>query len=150
MAFDVNVRERILQPVDRVFPAVVDPEQMSQYFISKSSGPLEAGAEIIWGFADVGTSVRIHVFEVKSNKLIVYESNALGDLIRTTLRFDADGVDATVVTIVDSSFPLTDEGVKRALDQNAGWTYMLCALKAYLQFGINLRTGLNKRLTDVD
>jgi len=25
----------------------------------------------------------------------------------------------------------------------------LCALKAYLQFGINLRTGLNKRLTDV-
>jgi hypothetical protein len=23
-------------------------------------------------------------------------------------------------------------------------------LKAYVQFGINLRTGLNKRLTDVD
>lgn len=45
---------------------------------------------------------------------------------------------------------MTEEGVKRALGQNAGWTYTLCALKAYLQFGINLRTGLNKRLTDAD
>jgi len=35
------------------------------------------------------------------------------------------------------------------LGQNAGWTYTLCGLKAYVQFGINLRTGLNKKLTDV-
>ena len=150
MAFDVKVRERILQPVGRVFAAVVDPEQMRQYFISKGSGPLEAGKEIVWEFADVGTSVKIQVLEVNANKLIVYESTALGDRIRTTIRFDEDGPDATVVTIIDSSFPLTEEGVKRALGQNAGWTYTLCGLKAYLQFGINLRTGLNKRLTDVD
>ena len=39
--------------------------------------------------------------------------------------------------------------MKRALGQNAGWTYTLCGLKAFVQFGINLRTGLNKRLTDV-
>jgi uncharacterized protein YndB with AHSA1/START domain len=149
MAFDVNVRERILQPIDRVFAAVVDPEQMSRYFISKGSGRLEPGKDITWEFADVGTRVKIRVLEVIANQLIVYESSALGDLIRTTLRFERDGADATVVTITDSSFPLTEEGVKRALGQNAGWTYTLCALKAYLQFGINLRTGLNKRLTDV-
>lgn len=54
-----------------------------------------------------------------------------------------------MVTITDSKFALTEEGVKRALGQNAGWTYTLCGLKAFVQFGINLRTGLNKRLTDV-
>jgi len=54
-----------------------------------------------------------------------------------------------VVTITDSKFSLTEEGVKRALGQNAGWTYTLCGLKDYVQFGINLRTGLNKWLTDV-
>ena len=150
MAFDVNVRERILRPVSQVFTAVVEPAQMSRYFISKGSGKLEAGKEVTWEFADVGTSVKIHVLEVIKDKSIVYESKALGDLIRTTIRFDADGSEATVVTITDSSFPLTDEGVHRALGQNAGWTYTLCGLKAYLQFGINLRTGLNKRLTDVD
>jgi hypothetical protein len=29
------------------------------------------------------------------------------------------------------------------------WTYTLCGLKAYVQFGINLRSGINRRLTDV-
>jgi len=148
MAFDVHVRERILQPVGRVFEAVMDPEQMSHYFISKGSGRLEAGKDITWEFADVGTSVKLHVLEVVKDKRIVYESKALGDLIRTTINFEAEGPDATVITITDSSFPMTDEGVKRALGQNAGWTYTLCGLKAYLQFGINLRKGLNKRITD--
>lgn len=150
MAFDVNVRERILRPVNQVFAAVVDPDKMSQYFISKGSGRLEAGKDVIWEFADVGTSVKIHVLEVIADKLIVYESRALGDVMRTTIRFEGEGSEATVVTITDASFPLTEEGVKRALGQNAGWTYTLCGLKAYLQFGINLRTGLDKRLTDVD
>lgn len=149
MEFDVNVRERILRPVDEVFDAVVDPEKMSKYFISGASGPLKAGASIIWEFADVGAKVSIEVLEVEQNQRIVYESSALGARIRTTFLFSPDGPDATVVRITDSKFPLTEEGVKRALGQNAGWTYTLCGLKAYLQFGINLRTGLNKRLTDI-
>ena len=65
------------------------------------------------------------------------------------MQFTPDGENATVVTITESKFPLTEEGVKRALGQNSGWTYTLCGLKAYVQFGINLRTGLNKKLTDV-
>ena len=44
---------------------------------------------------------------------------------------------------------MDDAGVKRAMGQTAGWTYTLCCLKAYLQYGINLRLGLNKRITDV-
>jgi hypothetical protein len=44
---------------------------------------------------------------------------------------------------------MDEDGVKRALGQNAGWTYTLCCLKAYLQHGVNLRQGLNKRITDV-
>jgi hypothetical protein len=59
-----------------------------------------------------------------------------------------DGPDATVVTVTESKFPLTDEGVKLALGQNAGWTHTLCGLKAYVQFGFNLRTGLKQRLTE--
>jgi uncharacterized protein YndB with AHSA1/START domain len=34
MDFDVNVRERILRPVNEVFAAVIDPEKMSNYFDS--------------------------------------------------------------------------------------------------------------------
>jgi len=86
---------------------------------------------------------------VVENRRIVLESSALGPPIRTTIEFAPDGPDATVVTVTESKFPLTEEGVKLALGQNAGWTHTLCGLKAYVQFGFNLRTGLNQRLTDV-
>jgi uncharacterized protein YndB with AHSA1/START domain len=121
---------------------------MSHYFISGASGPLRVGA-VEWEFGDVGAKVSIDVLEVEQNRKIVWESTALGPLIRTTVQFTPDGAGATVVTINESKFPFTAEGVKMALGQNAGWTYTLCALKAYVQFGINLRTGLNQRLTDV-
>jgi uncharacterized protein YndB with AHSA1/START domain len=150
MDFDVSVRERILKPVNEVFDAVVDPEKMSNYFISRASGPIQVGTTVVWEFADVGAKVSIDVLEVEENRRIVLESSAMGPRIRTTIQFAPDSPNATVVTVTESSFPLSEEGVKRALGQNAGWTYTLCGLKAYVQFGINLRTGLNKRLTDVE
>jgi uncharacterized protein YndB with AHSA1/START domain len=148
MGFDVNVRERILKPVGEVFAAVVDPDKMSHYFISGASGPLKAGTTVIWEFADVGAKVSIDVLEVEQNRKIILESSALGPRIRTTIQFAAEGDDATVVTVTESAFPLTEDGVKLALGQNAGWTHTLCGLKTYVQFGINLREGLNKKLTE--
>jgi uncharacterized protein YndB with AHSA1/START domain len=148
MDFDVNVRERILKPVSEVFDAVVDPHKMCNYFATGASGPIQLG-KVEWEFGDVGAKVSIDVLEVVENRRIVLESADLGPLIRTTIEFTPDGPDVTVVTVTESKFPLTEEGVKLALGQNAGWTYTLCGLKAYVQFGFNLRTGLNKRLTDV-
>src|SRR5271166_2687136 len=87
-------------------------------------GPIKAG-RVEWEFGDVGAKVSIDVLEVEDNRKIVWESNALGPRIRTTIQFAPDGPDATVVTITESKFPLTEEGVKRALGQNAGWTYTL-------------------------
>jgi uncharacterized protein YndB with AHSA1/START domain len=149
MSFDVNVRERILAPLSDVFDAFVDPAKMSNYFISGASGPIEEGKKVTWEFADVGAKVAIDVLKIKKDGEIVYESSALGQPLRTTIKFEADGPEATIVTVTDSQFALDEKGVKLALGQNAGWTYTLCGLKAYVQFGINLRTGLNKRLTDV-
>jgi uncharacterized protein YndB with AHSA1/START domain len=148
MDFDVNVRERILKPVSEVFDAVVDPRKMCHYFTTGASGPIRVGT-VEWEFGDVGVKVSIDVVEVEENRRIVLKSSALGPRIRTMIEFAPDGPDATVVTVSESKFPLTDEGVKLAMGQTAGWTYTLCGLKAYVQFGINLREGLSKRLTDV-
>jgi uncharacterized protein YndB with AHSA1/START domain len=144
----VHVRDRILRPIAVVFDAVIDPVKMSNYFISGSSGPMKPGP-VTWEFGDLGAKVAINVLEVELNKMIVWESTALGQPTRSMIEFAPDGEDATVVTITEGSYSFTHAGVKLALGQNAGWTYTLCALKAYVQFGINLRTGLNKRLTDV-
>jgi uncharacterized protein YndB with AHSA1/START domain len=141
-------RESCDTPVAVVFDAVVDSEKMSNYFISGASGPMAVGP-VTWEFGDLGAKVRIDVLEVNKDEKIVWESTALGKPTRSMIQFAADGEEATIVTITEGSYAFTRAGVKLALGQNAGWTYTLCALKAYVQFGINLRTGLNKRLTDV-
>jgi hypothetical protein len=78
------------------------------------------------------------VLEVEHNCKIVVESSALGPRTRTTIGFAPDGPDATVVTVTESSFPLTEEGVQRALGQNAGWTYTF-RLKSIQRWG---RSGI--------
>jgi hypothetical protein len=94
-----------------VFDAVVDPKKMTNYFISSASGPLKPG-KVEWEFGDVGAKVSIEVPEVEDNRKIVFDSSALGPRIRTTIQFAPDGPGATVVTVTDSKFPLTEGGLK--------------------------------------
>jgi uncharacterized protein YndB with AHSA1/START domain len=150
MQVETNVQERVLRPVGEVFRAIVDPKEMSGYFITGASGPMKAGTTVTWEFADVGARVPVDVVEVDENRRIVYESTATGPRTRVTITLTAVDPGTTQVAIREAGWPLDVEGVRRAQGQTAGWTYFLCCLKAYLQHGINLRLGLARRLTDVD
>jgi uncharacterized protein YndB with AHSA1/START domain len=147
MEIDVNVRERVLKPVSEVFEAIVDPARMSRYFISGASGPLESGKTVIWEFADVGARVPVDVIEVEDCARIVFEGGS--PRTRTTIRLTAESPDVTLVAINESRFPMDEPGVQRALGQTAGWTHFLCSLKAYVQYGINVRAGLKERVASV-
>ena len=146
-AVEARVKERVLRPVGEVFAAIVDPEQMSRYFITGASGPMRAGTAVDWEFADVGAKVRIDVIEIGENRRVVYESSATGPRTRVTMDLQEVDPGTTQVSITEAGWPLDREGVQRALGQTAGWTYFLCCLKAYMQHGINLRLGLAERLT---
>jgi uncharacterized protein YndB with AHSA1/START domain len=139
----------MLRPLGEVFDAIVDPDKMKHYFISGASGAMvpKTGAE--WEFGDVGAKVHVDVVTVDEKEGIVFDWSACGLPTRVTIRLQPDDANATVVVVNESTFSFDEEGAKRALGQNAGWTYTLCCLKAYLQFGINLRVGLNKTLPDV-
>jgi uncharacterized protein YndB with AHSA1/START domain len=148
MVVDVNATLRILKPVSEVFAAIVDPAKMSKYFISGASGPMKAGTTVTWDFADVGVmGIPVEVIEVEEGRTIVYEAG--NPRTRTTIRVTSDDPDATVVTVNEAKFPLDEEGVNRALGQTGGWTFFLACLKAYVEHGINLRIGLNKKITQV-
>ncbi len=147
MNVEANVEDRVLKPLGEVFAAIVDPEVMSQYFITRSSGPMKAGTTVVWEFADVGFKAPVDVIQVDANRQIVYEHSSTGSKTRVTINLKAIDSNTTLVSINEALWPMDPEGVKRALGQTAGWTYFLCCLKAYLQFGINLRLGLTNRLT---
>lgn len=44
---EANAAIQISKPANEVFEAIVDPAQMMNYFISKSTGRMEPGAELL-------------------------------------------------------------------------------------------------------
>src|SRR5260370_7082199 len=119
---DVNVRDRVLKPVNEVFAAFVDPAKMSHYFISGASGPMKAGTKVEWEFADVGAKVLIDVLEVEENRRIAYEWASCGARSRTTIQLRADDPNTTAATINETKFPIDTETVTPAMSPTTART----------------------------
>ncbi len=45
------------------------------------------------------------------------------------------------ISITESGWPDNAKGRKAAIGNTMGWTHMACSLKAYLEYGVNLRKG---------
>ena len=61
MALRFTVSGRIARPVHDVFEAVVDPDQLSEYFTTGGAkGRLETGATVTWDFADFPGAFPVH------------------------------------------------------------------------------------------
>lgn len=144
---DVTVENRILQPVGEVFSALVDPAKMAHYFITGASGPMKAGHTLTWEFADVGARMSVDVIEVEHDRKIVFDWQASGEKTRVTIALEPGDPGTTDLRLTEAGWALDREGVKRAMGQQAGWTFTVCCLKAYVQHGINLRLGTTKRTT---
>jgi uncharacterized protein YndB with AHSA1/START domain len=152
-----KVAARIAKPVEQVFEAVADPGQLSRYFTTGGAqGRLEPGATVRWDFADFPGAFPVEVVEVEPNRRIVlrWEANegALSDgeeaamanagyQTTVTLEFEALKDGRTLVTISEEGWRPTEGGFKASYGNCEGWTHMLCAMKAWLEHGINLRDG---------
>ena len=62
-------------------------------------------------------------------------------LTRVEMRFDPLGVSETRVSIAESGWKETPEGLRSAFANCRGWSEMVECLKAFVQYGINLRAG---------
>ena len=62
---EIKVALQIQKPAGEVFEVIVDPAKMSGYFISKGSGRLEEGKQVIWKFPEFDME-----FPVKTGKII--------------------------------------------------------------------------------
>ena len=49
---EITTQIQILKPILEVFEGIVNPEKMSNYFISKSSGRMEEGKTVTWHFPE--------------------------------------------------------------------------------------------------
>jgi len=138
-----QVQLKIRKPVAEVFDAVVKPEKLSGYFVSKASAPLAEGQTVKWSFVEAPEPFDVIVRQVVRNERIVFEwpTNEGGYNTRVEMSFKTLDDGSTLVQISESGWRPTPEGFKSSYDNAGGWMHMLVCLKAYLEYGINLRAG---------
>jgi len=148
MALRFTVSGRIARPVHDVFEAVADPDQLSGYFTTNGAkGRLETGATVIWDFADFPGAFPVHVVEVEQDRRIVLRWQAADaggdDPYETTVSMEFEQLDdgRTLVTIAEEGWRETAAGQEASSGNCEGWTGMLCAMKLWVEHGINLRHG---------
>ena len=150
MELKFRVAGRIARPVAEVFEAVVSPEQLSRYFTTGgANGRIESGATVTWDFHDFPGAFPVKVIDVVKNEKIVLqwaanEANATdgkGYDTTVTMTFAPIEGDRTLVTISEEGWRSTEGGLIASYGNCEGWTMALCAMKAWLEHGINLREG---------
>jgi uncharacterized protein YndB with AHSA1/START domain len=148
MDIKAKVSGRIAKPVHEVFEAVADPGKLSGYFTTGgATGRLETGATVTWDFADFPGAFPVQVVEVVPDSRIVLHwgtSEPGGRQNTVTMSFEGLEDGRTLVTIVETGWSETQQGVDGAIGNTEGWAGMLAAMKVYLEHGINLREGFYK------
>lgn len=160
MELKFRVAARIARPVEEVFEAVADPDKLSCYFTTGGAqGRLETGATVTWDFADFPGAFPVKVAEVVANERIVLEWEAsegeapnveggemteAGYSTTVTMSFNQLDDGRTLVEIAEEGWRTTPGALQASYGNCQGWSQMLCALKAWLEHGINLRDGLYK------
>ncbi|GAA0870609.1 SRPBCC domain-containing protein [Brevundimonas basaltis] len=156
MELKFEVSTRIGRPVHDVFEAVADPARLSAYFTTGGAvGRLETGATVQWEFAEFPGAFPVEVVEVVQDERIVLrwaasegasedgEPAVDADYLTTvTMTFQPldDGA-RTLVRIAEEGWRQTPAGLKASYGNCMGWSQMLSALKASVEYGVNLRTG---------
>jgi uncharacterized protein YndB with AHSA1/START domain len=145
---EIKTALQILKPVEEVFEAIIDPAAMSNYFISKGSGRMEEGREIIWKFPEFEASFPVRVSKIEKNRYISFywEMDKTDLLVEMTLV--SRDKNTTLVTITEKSRPNDEAGIRWLKGNTEGWANFLACLKAWLEYGINLRKGAFDFMSD--
>ncbi len=130
-----------MKPAHEVFEAIVDPEKMSNYFISKSSGKMVEGRRIIWRFPEFDNDFPIRVGKIEVDKYVSYYWEVDGKELLVEMTLTPVEGDATVVAITEKGRENDEAGIRWLVGNTEGWANFLACLKAYLEYGINLRKG---------
>jgi uncharacterized protein YndB with AHSA1/START domain len=129
---------QIQTPVEEVFEAIVNPEKMTKYFISESSGRLETGKELMWKFPEFPGEFGVKDIKVEDNRLIsfVWDEETV-----VNIALEAQPDKSTIVKITEDGKTNNPDNIKWLTENTEGWANFLACMKAYLEYGIQLRKG---------
>jgi len=111
----VKTQMMIRRPVGEVFRAFIDPAVTTNFWFTKSSGPLEKGKKVLWEW---------EMYQVAT---------------QVDYGFTPLGPESTYVVIKNFGFSQKGDAlIREVMDNTGGFTTVLDGLKAYLEHGIQL------------
>lgn len=138
---EIKAAIQILKPIHEVFEAIADPEKMSQYFIEKGSGRMEEGKILNWKFPEFDMNVPIRVVKIVPDKHISYYWDNEEKQLLVEMNLSQGNNNSTIVRITEKAMQNDEKGLAWFGGNTEGWANFLACLKAYLEYGINLRKG---------
>jgi len=138
MRLESNATIQIQKPVEEVFEGIINQEKMTKYFISESSGRLETGKDVIWKFPEFDDEFPVKEIKIETNRSISFVWDPK-TVVKITLEKLPDN--STIVRVNENGKELSEHNLKWALENSGGWANFLACMKAYLEYGIQLRKG---------
>lgn len=132
----------IQKPANEVFEAIIDPQKMSNYFILNGSGRMEEGKTLTWRFAEIPKEFLVRIGKVEKDKYLSFHWEGMENHdTLVEIRLGAKEENSTFVTITESKANNDEKGIRWLKSNTEGWANFLACLKAWLEYGINLRKG---------
>lgn len=145
MSRNYTVQTKIKRPVADVFDAIVSSDSMKHYFVDSASGDLVEGEDVTWRWDRYG-EFPVVVRKVVPNTLIELAIDSRewdktrDEAYEVLVIFEFEELDdGTMLSISEQGWKTDTEGLKGSHDNCGGWTHMATCLKAYLEYGIDLR-----------
>lgn len=132
-------------PAAKVFEAVADPAQLSQHFtMGGARGRMDTGATVTWEFADFPGAFDVQVIEAAPARRIAFDwpHPSSPGANRVTFTFDEFAPGRTRVTVTETGWQPTAPDLQSAYGNVMGWSYMLAAMRVWLDHGIAMRPGM--------
>ncbi len=127
----------IRKPVREVFEALIDPAITSRFWFSKGSDRLAAGRRVRWDWEMYGHHTEVDVKAIEINKRILIEWNGPENSTSVEWTFEDKGNNTTFVVVKNWGFKGdADKVVAAAIDSTGGFTFVLAAMKVFLEHGI--------------
>lgn len=139
----ISTKIQIAKSREEVFQTIIDRKELSKFFISEASSDLETGKQITWKFPEFTfVAFSIEVLKVEFPAIIILTWEGAENHI-TTVTFELIEIeeDQTLVSITEEGMQNNAEGIAWLGRNSEGWANFLACLKAYLEYGINLRKG---------
>lgn len=138
---EIEVAMQIQKPVHQVFDAIINPDTMSYYFISKSTGMMEEGSELIWNFPEFEMDCPVRVGKIIKDEYISFYWIVDEIELLVEMKLTEKENNSTLLTITEKSRDNDLKGLKWLSTNSFGWANFLTCLKGYLEYRIKLRKG---------